>query len=109
MKTPRPVPGIAQLRPQVSQARMPPIQPPMQMGQQPLQQPQHSSEAESIITESMRDLALEIYARLAIDHIQANQVPEPRLLRELAGRAQIAAVAYFEQLGIKFEGGEPSE
>ncbi len=82
----RPVPGIAKGPQGFSQRNLPPISNPM--GQQPMQQ-------ESVDVSIEDDLAMEIYARLAVSHIQ-KQMPDRETLRTLASQSRIAAQAYFE-------------
>lgn len=60
----------------------------MMLPQQPMQQ--------QAADEPFQDLAMEIYARLAFDHIWKNQTPNTQTLQELAKSAQAAALAYFE-------------
>lgn len=56
------------------------------------------------ISEQVQDLAMEIYSQLAVDYLRDHQEPEPRHLETLAARAQAAALAYFRQLGVRFDG-----
>ena len=102
MQQPRMVPPIAQLRQQISRDNAKPIQSPLSFGQQPMQSP--AIEQAASIAESVQDLALEIYAQLAVKHISANQTASPQTLKDLAQSAQQAALAYFHQLGVQFEG-----
>jgi hypothetical protein len=75
---------------------------------QPPQQPEQTPE--QAIAETMSELALEIYARLASDHIRRFARPiDPQILRDLAQSAQQAALAYFHQLGVQFEGDSTNE
>ena len=94
---PNPVQSISQQRQQFSQAQ---FQPQQLMGQQP-QQPT----AEAAIQAQMHELSLEIYARLVsgsyLDSNSYSALDQERL-SQLAGQAQTAARAYFEQLGVQF-------
>lgn len=103
MQQPRMVPPIAHLRQQISRDNAKPIQSPLSFGQ-PSQQPPVVEQAASI-SESVQDLALEIYARLATAHIQHNQATDRETLHELAKSSQQAALTYFQAMGIQFEEG----
>jgi len=96
---PNPVQSIAQHRQQFSQ---PQYQSQQQVWQAPPQQQQPGASAEQQIQQQMHELALEIYARLAVEHLRGDV--EPEYLDVLAGRSQTAARVYFEQLGIQFNG-----
>lgn len=81
-----------------------PIQQQMQRFAQPQVQPQPIS-AEAAIQQQMHELAMEIYTRLAADHISDDHYTRPlsvELLRQLASHSQAAARAYFEQMGVQF-------
>jgi len=92
----RPAPGIARGPQQFSRSQMPPIASPL--GPPPLVPP------ESAISEQMQDLAMEIYARLAVEHIAAMGAKHDlAALRELAKASQAAAMAYFQELGVQFQ------
>ena len=87
-----------------SRSAQSPIQSPMQpMGlpvigqQQPIQQQSPDS-----AVEAMQDLAMEIYSQLAIDLIRSSQTTNLDLLRQMAKHSQVAALAYFEELGVEF-------
>ena len=87
----RPVPGIAQGPREFSPSNYVPMQSPI--GHPPQQPP--------VVSESMQDLAMEIYARLAVDHIAAmGQKLDPLQLAELAKASQTAALAYFQTMGV---------
>ena len=94
----RPVPSIGKQRQQFSHQSMPPQQFPMGG------QPQQSHEQE--IQLQMHELSLEIYARLAAQHIGGDdryvQPTDQERLRQLAAEAQTAARSYFEALGVQF-------
>lgn len=94
MQPPRQVPGIAQLRQQFSRDTLPPVQSPLAPPQSP----------ESAIGAQMHDLALEIYSRLAVEHLTSNPQSHSQLLQEMARSAQMAAKSYFEAMGVKFDG-----
>lgn len=98
-KPPRQVPGIANLRPQISRDTLPPIQSPLGMGQ--MQQPPPSPQAS--ISDSVQELAMQIYAELATKHIQHNHETDRETLLTLARSAQQAALAYFQALGVQFD------
>lgn len=100
MPPPRPVPGIARGPQQFSRDTLSAIQSPLMMPGQ--QQPQQSPEA--AIAETMQELALEIYARLATAHIEHNQATDRETLQGLAQSAQLAAKSYFESMGVQFDG-----
>ena len=88
MQKPRPVPGIGHLQQQFSRASLPPIQSPMQSPQVPIHEQGDDPQD---------DLAQEIFARLAVNHLMHNPIaPDSRILREMAQNAQIAAAAYFD-------------
>jgi hypothetical protein len=85
MQRHRPVPGIANLSQNFARKESLPIQ-------SPVSHPQQLIDA----GDDSQDLAQEIYARLALDYLRDHQVPEPRVLQELAKRARVAAQSYFE-------------
>ena len=75
-----------------------------------LQPPQQT--AEGAIEEQMHDLSLEIYARLAVQHLAADHYTQPlsrEHLRALAEHSQIAAQAFFEAMGVQFDHQEPTQ
>ena len=88
MQQPRQVPKLGRGPQSFPQGNLPPIQSPMMLGQQQPAQPP--------VDEALQDLSMEIYSRLAIDHISKNQTPNAQTLQELAKSAQAAALAYFE-------------
>lgn len=96
---PNPVQSIAQHRQQFSQ---PQYQSQQQVWQAPPPQQQQMPGPEQQIQSQMHELSLEIFARLAVDHLRGDVDPE--YLDVLAGRSQTAARVYFEQLGIQFNG-----
>jgi hypothetical protein len=57
---------------------------------------------EAALAEQLQDLALEIYCRLAIEHIQVTPEAD-RDYSRVAQEAQQAARAYFEQMGVQFQ------
>ena len=86
-----------------------PVQPIAQhiqrFGQQPISLGPPPAGAEQAIQQQMHELAMEIYTRLAADHISDDHYTRPlsvELLRQLAGHSQVAARAYFEQMGVQF-------
>lgn len=93
MQPPRQVPKIGHQRPIISQDTLPPIQSPLAMLGSEQQQPQ---QLETASGDAMQDLALEIYARLAVKHIEHNQQTDRETLQTLAMAAQTAARVYFE-------------
>ena len=91
----RQVPGIAQGPKGFSPASFVPMQ-------SPLGQPQSPVDG---IAEQLQDLAMEIYARLAVDHIAAmGQKLDPLQLAEMAKASQTAALAYFQTMGVPTNG-----
>ena len=90
----RPVPGIAQGPKEFSPSSRVPIQSPMAAGQPPA------------VSDVMQDLAMEIYARLAVNHITADAggSHDSGALRELAQEAQTAARIYFQAMGVPTNG-----
>lgn len=70
-------------------------QPPQSAQYQPMEQwaPPEPVSAE----QDIQDLAMEIYARLAIDHIKANAIQDIGTLRRLARDSLAAAEAFFEE------------
>ena len=97
MQNHRQVPPVAHLRQSISRDKLPPVQSPLSFGQQP--QPQAPEQS---ISEQVQDLALGIYSQLAVAHIQHNQSTDRETLQALAASAQLAAMAYFEMMGVKF-------
>jgi hypothetical protein len=91
MQRHRPVPGLARGSQQFSRDALPPIQSPM--GMMPTQQtPPVAAD------DPADDLAQEIFARLAVNHLMHNPAaPDSRILRDLAQSAQFAARAFFEE------------
>ena len=72
------------------------------MGSQPQQQT-----PESAVRQEMADLSLEIYVRLATKYLlddRYTEVVSKEGLRQLAVDSQTAAKAYFESMGVKFDG-----
>lgn len=100
---PRQVPQIAQITQQISQSTLPPIQSPLMPVSQILGQAQQPGPTQAI-AEQVQQLAIEIYKDVAVRHIDTGGV-DAKYLRELAKDAQIAALAYFQQLGIEFDTG----
>lgn len=100
MQKPRQVPQMAPQRQQFSRDTLPPVQSALAM-------PPPQQTPEMAVMEQMQDLALEIYSRLAVAHLSADHYTEPlshEHLKALANHSQIAAKAYFESLGVKFNG-----
>jgi hypothetical protein len=97
MHTPRQVPKLGQQRPAFgmdNQGRVPsPIM---------IQGDQQSPEA--AVAGQLQELAMQIYSNLATAHIKHNIATDAETLRELAKAAQAAAKAYFEELGVRFDG-----
>ena len=60
------------------------------------------------VEQDIQDLAMEIYARLAFDHIKTNPDHFDHQLSDLAKRSHTAALAYFETLGATIDGGQPN-
>lgn len=94
----------------MTEGRMTPPRQVPRIGRGPMvmQQPQQPYMQQFPMLESVddsNDLAMEIYARLAVDHIRTNQATDPETLRELARSAQTASLTYFEQLGVQFDTG----
>ena len=88
----RPVPGIAQGPREFSPSSFVPMQ-------SPIGQPQQAP----VVSESMQDLAMEIYARLAVSYMTDSRYetdPSPACLQRLAQDAQMAALAYFQTMGV---------
>lgn len=97
---PNPVQSIAQHRQQFSQAQ---YQPQQTIYQAPPQQQMPTASPEQQVQQQMHELSLEIFARLAVDHLRGDVDPE--YLDVLAGRSQTAARVYFESMGIQFAEG----
>lgn len=97
----RKVPGIAPNRPQIGVEPSRPVQSPLMIGQH---QPPQTQAPAATISEATQDLAMEIYARLAVDHIRQSQSPDPSTLQTLARQSQSAALTYFQTLGVQFDG-----
>lgn len=83
----RQVPAIAPQRQSFSRANQPPIQHPMAIGT-------HATVPDAKYWAELHELAASIYSALAVEYIQANQVPEPRVLKHLAKHAKSAALVY---------------
>ncbi len=92
---PNPVQSIANHRQQFSQQQQ-------QVWQAPPQQQMPGASPEQQIQSQMHELAMEIYARLAVEHLRGDVDPE--YLAVLAGRSQTAARVYFESMGVQFNG-----
>ena len=78
--------------------QMPPTSKPHQAMAAPFQPIQHiPAPAEPVysVDEDIQDLAMEIYARLAVDHISQGGA-NTEGLRDLASDARLAAKAFFE-------------
>ena len=96
MRQPNPIRSVQQHIQQFGQQQRQPLQP--ALGPPP-------AGAEAAIQQQMHELAMEIYTRLAADHISDDHYTRPlsvELLRQLAGHSQVAARAYFEQMGVQF-------
>jgi len=104
MQRPRNVPQIGRGPQQFAKSSLPPIASPMQMTsapQIPIQVMQPPVNSEPLDAD---DLAMEIYARLAVEHIAAMGAKHDlAALRELAKASQAAAMAYFQELGVQFQ------
>ena len=95
----RPVPAIGRQRQQFTQ--QPPPQQFVMGGQPPPTSPEQS------VRMQMQELAMEIYVRLAQKYLtddRYEQTVSEEGLRQLATDAQTAARAYFESMGVKFDG-----
>ena len=105
----RPVPQIGRGPQGFGRAVAPPIPHPMMPMPQPVLGQSQQPTYEHAISEQMAEMAMEIYTRLAVDHIRARGevVPGSKALASLANSAQMAAQAYFEQLGVQFEDPQP--
>lgn len=82
----RKVPGISQGPKEFTPSSFVPMQSPI--GQPP-----------PAVSESMQDLAMEIYARLVVAHLTDDRydpAANPAVLKQLAQDAQVAAMAYFQ-------------
>ena len=102
MSTPRKVPQIGRGPQSFSQRAQSPIPSPMaQSPYQPMQQFQPQPEPVYSVEQDIQDLSMEIYARLAVEHIRTRDRAIPEVLQDLARHSQAAAVAYFETLGAK--------
>lgn len=95
MQTPNPVQPIQQQIQRFSRPQVQP-QPPILSGG-PGQQPS----AEQQVQQQVHELALEIYARAAADYLL--DADDDRL-RALATGSQRAARAFFESMGVQFNG-----
>ena len=73
---------------------------PVQSIQQHVQRFGQQQTAELQVQQQMHELALEIYARAAADHLP--DVDDDRL-RALATSSQRAARAFFEAMGVQFD------
>lgn len=96
MHPPRQVPGIAHQRQSFAPDTLGRIQSPLAGGQQ--QSP------EVAIAQQVQELAITIYCELVAKR-HAGSPADPIALRLLAQDAQIAAKAYFESMGVQFDGG----
>lgn len=99
MKAPNPVQAVSQQRQQFHLGGMPPqsaAQPPQAMiGGGPPQ----------ALGQQVHDLAIEIYARLAVAHIADDHYTHPlsaEQLHALAKHSQTAAKAFFTAMGVQF-------
>ena len=71
--------------------------PPQSAQYRPMQQWAPPPEPVYSVEEDIQDLAMEIYARLAIDHIRTTDAAMPEVLQDLAKDSRIAAQAFFEE------------
>lgn len=81
----------------------PPMNPVQQAMASPFQIPAPVEPVYSV-EQDIQDLAMEIYARLAVEHIRTRDRAIPEVLQDLARHSQAAAVAYFETLGGQADG-----
>ena len=95
----RPVPQIGRGPQQFARVTHNPMTSPVVLGQ--AQQPP----PDAPIAEQLQDLAMEIYCRVVSSHISAGRVDAVEF-RYLAKHAQTAAKAYFQSLGVQFDGQE---
>ena len=49
------------------------------------------------VDEDIQDLAMEIYARLVVEHFRTRVSATPEIMRDLAEDSRIAAQAFFEE------------
>ena len=101
MKAPNPVQAVSHQRQQFHLGGMPQsaARPSAMIGGGPPQ----------ALGQQVHDLAIEIYARLIAGRfLQANYTSalDREHMGELAKVAQTSALAYFEQMGVKFQGGQ---
>ena len=101
----RQVPQIAKGPQQFRKEDRVPIPSPMmqRLEQQAAMAPGPPPSAEEAIAESMADMAMEIYCRVVSSHICADRV-DPEAFQTLAKHSQAAAKAYFESMGVQFDG-----
>lgn len=106
MSQPRPVPGIAHQRHTFEPNNQGRIQSPLSQLHPQLQQPPQAMNPspQAQIAEQMHEMAATIYCELATQHIDSGVPVDPGLLRQLAADAQTAAKAYFEAMGVQFDG-----
>lgn len=99
----RQVPQIAKGPQQFRKEDRVPIPSPMmqRLEQQAAMAPSPPQSAEEAIAESMADMAMEIYCRLVVS---AGSSADSSKLREMADYARTAAKAYFESMGVQFDG-----
>jgi ATP-dependent helicase YprA (DUF1998 family) len=99
MHSPNPVQPVQQHVQRFGQQQRQPLQPVLGVPQ--------PAGAEQAIQQQMHELAMEIFARLAAEHISDDHYTKPlseEHLRQLASHSQIAARAYFEAMGVQFSG-----
>ena len=104
MQVPNPAQPVKRLQQSFSQ---PQYQPQQQVWQAPPQQQMPGASPEAQIQSQMHELAMEIYARLAVIHIGTGGLDADDL-RLLATDAQAAAKAYYESLGVQFHNHQES-
>lgn len=103
----RPVPPLGRMPSGFQPNQTPPVQHPMLAPAPPMNPQQQMAES---IEESVQDLAMEIYCRLASEEIRVSRnvgstsVVNQDALKSLAKNSQAAALAYFQALGVQFEG-----
>lgn len=99
------IPQIGRGPSQFAMDNRPPMMSPMAMGQPPQQHVSAEAAVMAAVSEDVKDMAMEIYCRLAVSHLTKNGMPaDVDLLRQMATEAQTAAKAYFESLGVHFDG-----
>lgn len=113
MSPPRKVPGIGRGPQSFSQSAKRPIQSPMmQPPMNPVQQAMASpfqtignipAPAEPVysVEQDIQDLAMEIYARLVVEHFRTRVSATPGIMQDLAEDSRIAARAFFEEQSSK--------